>query len=79
MKDTPETHKGVPRNHEVPLGLGREPEEEHGIVGEDWGYNRAEIKFRGENRKEESEDEEKRSKDGPRESQEEETLSSASC
>jgi len=45
---------GVLRSWEVPLGLGGGPEEEHGSVGEDWGYNRAEIGLgRGKQKKKE--------------------------
>jgi len=46
QKGTLETHGGVPRSWEVPLGLGRGPKEEHGLVGEDWGYNGAKIELR---------------------------------
>ena len=34
QKGTPETHRGVPRSWEVPLELGRGPEEEHSPIGE---------------------------------------------
>jgi len=28
------------------LGLGGGPEEEHGLVGENWGYNEVEVELR---------------------------------
>jgi len=31
------------RSWEVPLGLSREPREEHGLIREDWGCNGAEM------------------------------------
>ncbi len=34
------------RSQEVPLGLGRGPEEEYGPIGEDWGYDGAEMGIR---------------------------------
>jgi len=34
------------RSWEVPPGLGGEPEEEHGLVREDWGCNGAKMRFR---------------------------------
>jgi len=42
-KGTPGTHGGVLRSWEVPLGLGGGPGEEYGPIGEDWGYDGAEM------------------------------------
>ena len=39
------THGGVPRSQEVPLGLGGGPEEEHGPIGENWGYDGMKMGF----------------------------------
>jgi len=44
-KDTPETRGGVLRSWEVPPGLGREPGEEHGLIGENWGRDGVEMGF----------------------------------
>ena len=45
-KGTPRTRGGVLRSWEVPSGFGGGPGEEHRPVGEDWGYNGAEIGLR---------------------------------
>jgi len=45
QKSTPGTHGGVSRSQEVPPRLGGGPREEHGPVGEDWGYNGVEMEF----------------------------------
>jgi len=34
------------RSQKVPLGLGEGPGEEYGPIGEDWGYDGAEIGLR---------------------------------
>ena len=46
QKGTPGNCGGVLRSWEVPLELGRGPGEEHSPVGENWGYNGAEIELR---------------------------------
>jgi len=61
------------------LGLGGGLGKKHSIVGEDWGYDGAEVELGKKNGKEESRDDKKGSKNGPRKSQEEGILLSISC
>ena len=44
-KDTLEACGGVPRSQEIPLGLDGGPEEEYGLIGEDWGHDGAEMEL----------------------------------
>ena len=46
QKGTLGTYKGVPRSWKVLLGLSRGPEEKHGLIGENWGCDEAEMGFR---------------------------------
>ena len=42
-KDTPGCHGRVLKYREVSSGLDEGPEEEYGLIREDWGYNRVEM------------------------------------
>ena len=45
QKGTLETHGGVPRSQEVPLGLSGGLREKHSPVGEDWGCDGVEMEL----------------------------------